>query len=188
MGKVDEARAPRQGKAKQAGGKRPQKSGQANEPAPVCASVMATCHCHSVTPSRPLLPTHLVPLLRLSLFISGPSLCLCLSPVPWENHIGPVQKAKTPNQADAGVADTQMHQTHAARTHARTYAAQARQSKADKARTHPSSWMLPSKSHSHWLTACPASLPNPDSPSCSTLTLSSSHPRLTACFLACFLA
>lgn len=38
------------------------------------------------------------------------------------------------------------------------------------------------------LAHCPALLPNPDSPSCSTLTLSSSHPRLTACLFACLLA
>ncbi|KAH7013226.1 hypothetical protein EDB80DRAFT_365754 [Ilyonectria destructans] len=144
MGQVNEARAPRQGKViKQAGGKRPQKSGQANEPAPVC---LCLCHGvfaatlplrHSVTPSRPLLPTHLVPLLRLSLFMLCPSLCACVYlQSPWRTTPAPFQKAKTPKQADAGVADAQMHQTHATRTHLRSTGKARQGRQAGKARTH----------------------------------------------------
>lgn len=73
------------------------------------------------------------------------------------------------------------------RTHAPTLrsTSKARQGKADKqARQGPI--MDAPKQEPLTLAHC---LPNPDSPSCSTLTLSSSHPRLTAClFAACLLA
>lgn len=153
---------------------------------PQFVSLSWRLRCHSATPSRALLPTDRVPLLRLSLFMPCPSLRACVYlQSPWRTASAPSKKprhTKTSRRRRSRHADA----SDTGRTHAPTLRStgKARQGKADKqARRGPI--MDAPKQEPLTLAHC---LPNPDGPSCSTLTLSSSHPRLTACLFACLLA
>ncbi|KAH6955907.1 hypothetical protein BKA56DRAFT_603235 [Ilyonectria sp. MPI-CAGE-AT-0026] len=120
---------------------------------PQFVSLSWRLRCHSVTPSRALLPTDLVPLLRLSLFMSCPSLCACVySQSPCRTTSAPSKKprhTKTSRRRRSRHADApDTGRTHAPKQHRQGKARQTSRQGEDP------SWMLPSKSHSHWLTAC----------------------------------